>query len=115
WPEAAKKITTVGYHRALSPEGIISLNPSVIWNDGNWGPASTIAQLKKVGIPMRQFDGGSTIDSTKRLIRLIASQFHNPRAGDSLCDKLDADMQRADSLRKTYAAEPPLKIGRAHV
>jgi len=110
WPPAAKKITTVGYHRALSPEGIISLNPSVIWNDGNWGPAPTIAQLKKVGIPMRQFDGGSTIDSTKRLIRLIASQFHNPRAGDSLCDKLDADMQRADSLRKTYAAEPPLKV-----
>src|SRR6185437_15903055 len=80
WPPAAKKITTVGYHRALSPEGIISLNPSVIWNDGNWGPAPTIAQLKKVGIPMRQFDGGSTIDSTKRLIRLIASEFHNPRA-----------------------------------
>ncbi|HEV2482897.1 MAG TPA: ABC transporter substrate-binding protein [Puia sp.] len=110
WPEAAKKITTVGYHRALSPEGIISLNPSVIWNDGNWGPASTIAQLKKVGIPMRQFDGGSTIDSTERLIRMIALEFHNPRAGDSLCVRLDADMQRADSLRKTYAGERPLKV-----
>ena len=110
WPEAAKKITTVGYHRALSPEGIISLNPSVIWNDGNWGPASTIAQLKKVGIPLRQFDGGSTIDSTERLIRMIALEFHNPRAGDSLCARLDADMQRADSLRKTYPGERPLKV-----
>src|SRR6185437_14349784 len=103
WPEAAKKITTVGYHRALSPEGIISLNPSVIWDDGNWGPAATIAQIRKVGIPMRQFDGGSTIDSTEQLIRTIATEFHNPRAGDSLCARLDADMQRADSLRKTYA------------
>lgn len=110
WPPAAKKITTVGYHRALSPEGIISLNPSVIWDDGNWGPAATIAQLKKVGIPMRQFDGGSTIESTEQLIRTIATEFHNPRAGDSLCARLDADMQRADSLRKTYAGEPPLKV-----
>lgn len=110
WPPAAKKITTVGYHRALSPEGIISLSPSVIWNDGNWGPPATIEQLKKVGIPMRQFDGGSTIDSTERLIRMIASAFHNPRAGDSLCVRLDADMQCADSLRKTYAGQPPLKV-----
>jgi iron complex transport system substrate-binding protein len=110
YPPAAKKITTVGYHRALSPEGIISLNPTTVWNDGNWGPPATIEQLKKVGVPLRQFDGGSTIDSTERLIRQIAVEFRNPRAGDSVCARLDADMQRADSLRKTYAGTPPLKV-----
>lgn len=110
WPPAAKKITTVGYHRALNPEGIISLDPSVVWNDGNWGPPSTIQQLKKVGIPLRQFDGGSTIDSTERLIKQIAAEFHNQRAGDSICSALDADMRRADSLRKTYAGRPPLRV-----
>jgi iron complex transport system substrate-binding protein len=110
WPPAAKKITAVGYHRALNPEGIISLNPSVVWNDGNWGPPSTIEQLKKVGIPLRQFDGGNTIDSTERLIRQIAAEFHNQRAGNSICAALDADMQRADSLRKTYAGQPPLRV-----
>jgi iron complex transport system substrate-binding protein len=110
WPPAAKKITAVGYHRALNPEGIISLNPGAVWNDGNWGPQSTIEQLKKVGIPLRQFDGGATIDSTKQLIRQVAVKFHNPKAGDSICDRLDRDMARADSLRKTYADQPPLKV-----
>src|ERR1700742_4932796 len=78
WPVEAKKITAVGYHRALAPEGIISLNPTAVWNDGNWGPPPTIDALKKVGIPLRQFDGGNTIDSTKQLIRQIAGEFHNP-------------------------------------
>jgi len=110
WPPAATKITAVGYHRALGSEGIISLHPTVLWNDGNWGPQSTIDQLKKVGIPLRQFDGGNTIDSTERLIRQIAAEFHNPRAGDSVCQHLDADMKRADSLRRTYAGEPPLRV-----
>jgi iron complex transport system substrate-binding protein len=110
WPEGAKKITAVGYHRALNPEGIISLNPTVVWNDGNWGPQATIEQLKKVGIPLRQFDGGSTIDSTKQLIRQIAAEFHNSRAGDSICDQLDKDMARADSLRKTYRDTPRVMI-----
>src|SRR6201996_7557347 len=98
WPEAAKKITAVGYHRALTPEGIISLHPTAVWNDGNWGPQPTIDALKKVGIPLRQFDGGSTIDSTERLIRQLAAEFHNPRAGDSVCAQMDRDMARADSL-----------------
>ena len=110
WPSAAKKITAVGYHRALNPEGIISLNPGAVWNDGNWGPQPTIEQLKKVGIPLRQFDGGATIDSTKQLIRQVAAEFHNPKAGDSICDRLDRDMARADSLRKTYANQPQLKV-----
>ena len=110
WPPAATKITAVGYHRALGPEGILSLHPSVIWDDGNWGPQSTIDQLKKVGIPMRQFDGGGTIDSTERLIKEIAAEFHNPRAGDSVCNRLDSDMKRADSLRRTYAGQPPLRV-----
>jgi iron complex transport system substrate-binding protein len=110
WPPAAKKVTAVGYHRALNPEGIISLNPTAVWNDGNWGPQPTIEQLKKVGIPLRQFDGGATIDSTKQLIRQVAAEFHNPKAGDSICDRLDRDMARADSLRKTYANQPQLKV-----
>ena len=110
YPPAAKKITAVGYHRALNAEGIISLNPGVVWNDGNWGPPPVIEQLKKVGIPLRQFDGGATIDSTKLLIRQIAAEFHNQQAGDSLCNRLDRDMARADSLRRTYAKEPPLKV-----
>ena len=110
WPPAAKKITAVGYHRALTPEGIISLNPTAVWNDGNWGPQPTIDQLKKVGIPLRQFNGGNTIDSTKLLIKTVAAEFHNEKAGDSICALLDQDMALADSLRKTYAGQPPLKV-----
>lgn len=110
WPPETKTITAVGYHRALTPEGIISLNPTAVWDDGNWGPQPTIDQLKKLGIPLRQFDGGNTIDSTKGLIRQIAAEFHNERAGDSLCSRLDSDMARADSLRKTFAGQPPLKV-----
>lgn len=110
WPPAAKKITAVGYHRALNPEGIISLNPTAVWNDGNWGPPATIEQLKKVGIPLRQFDGGNTIDSTKQLIRQLAAEFHNPRAGDSICDRLERDMARADSFRRTFSDMPKVLV-----
>jgi iron complex transport system substrate-binding protein len=110
YPEAAKKITTVGYHRALNAEGIISLNPTVVWHDGNIAPEHVIEQLKKVGIPLREFNGGSTIDSTKLLIRQVAREFHNDQAGQSLCAGLDADMAKLDSARKTYRDHPKVMI-----
>ena len=76
-----KKITTVGYHRALSAEGTISLNPTIVWHDGNIAPKQVIDQVKKVGIPLREFKGGAGIDSTKLLIMQVAKEFHNETKG----------------------------------
>jgi iron complex transport system substrate-binding protein len=110
YPPEAKKITTVGYHRALNAEGIISLNPTVVWHDGNIAPEHVIEQIKKIGIPMREFKGGSTIDSTKMLIMQIAGEFHNEAKGKEICSKLDADMVKLDSARKTYSDKPRVLI-----
>src|ERR1041385_6985799 len=35
YPPDVKKVQTVGYHRALSAEGILSLHPTAIISDGN--------------------------------------------------------------------------------
>ena len=110
YPPEAKKITTVGYHRALNAEGIISLNPSVVWHDGNIAPQQVIEQVKNVGIPLREFSGGNTIDSTKLLIMQVAKAFHSEAKGDSVCKKLDLDMAKLDSARKTYTDKPRVLI-----
>jgi iron complex transport system substrate-binding protein len=110
YPPEAKKLTTVGYHRALSGEGIISLNPTVVWHDGNIAPEQVIGQVKKVGIPMREFHAGPTIDSTKQLIMQVAAEFHNEEAGKKLCEKLDVDMSRLDSARQSYTDTPRVLI-----
>jgi len=110
YPEAAKKLTTVGYHRALNAEGIISLNPSVVWHDGNIAPENVIEQVKKVGIPLREFKAGPSIDSTKWLIMTVANEFHSESKGKALCDKLDADMAKLDSARKSYKDQPRVLI-----
>jgi iron complex transport system substrate-binding protein len=110
YPDAAKKITTVGYHRALNAEGIISLEPTAVWHDGNIAPEQVITQLKKVGIPLVQFNGGSTIDSTKMLIMQLANEFHNPAKGQQVCEQLDRDMSKLDSARKSYTDKPRVLI-----
>ncbi|HSC37278.1 MAG TPA: ABC transporter substrate-binding protein, partial [Chitinophagaceae bacterium] len=116
YPEAAKKLTTVGYHRALSAEGIISLNPTAVWHDGGIAPEHVITQLQKVGIPLRKFEASTDIPSTKRLIREVAQEFHATGKGDSLCRQIDADMATVDTLAKKYESRPKvivIQFGRA--
>jgi iron complex transport system substrate-binding protein len=110
YPDAAKMIAKVGYHRALNAEGIISLHPTEVWHDGNIAPEQVIEQLKKVGIPLRQFSGGVSIDSTEILIRQLAAIFHNVKKGEELCEQLNADMKKAEEERKKYRDRPKVLI-----
>ena len=117
YPEKIKEKATVGYHRALNTEGIISLKPDVVFNDGNWGPAPVIEQLKKVGIPLKQFPSSPSIDSTKVLFRMLAAEFNMPEKGEALCNKLDEGMKAAAEKVATYKDKPKVLLihfGRAN-
>ncbi len=42
YPPEIKKLPTVGYHRALSAEGILSLHPTLVLEDNNIGPDNVV-------------------------------------------------------------------------
>lgn len=110
YPEEAKKLVTVGYHRMLSAEGIISLNPTVVYHNGGIGPDNVIPQLEKVGIPVKQFMTTPNIDSAKSLIMQVAAEFGAEEKAKELNEKLDADMKLAEQKRKQYTDTPKVLI-----
>lgn len=61
YPPQIKKLPSVGYHRALSAEGIISMQPTVFLTDGNMGPQAVLGQLKEVGIPVKVITPGKSM------------------------------------------------------
>ncbi|MDD5362222.1 MAG: ABC transporter substrate-binding protein [Ignavibacteria bacterium] len=114
YPPETKNITTVGYHRMLSAEGIISLNPTVVYynggTDASIGPENVIKQLKEVGIPLKEYPGTPNIDSAKILIRQIAKEFGVEKRGEELCNKLDADMKTAQDRLNTFTSKPKVLV-----
>src|SRR5690349_18396172 len=70
YPPEVKNVQTVGYHRALSAEGILSLHPTAIVHDNNIGPPQVVEQIQGLNIPMKTFEAkNNSIDGTKALIR----------------------------------------------
>lgn len=113
YPPEVKKLPTVGYHRALSLEGILSAKPTIIMTNG-WkelGPEHIVKQLKDLKIPMKFFSTKAVnIDSTKALIKEMGSYFHKEQKADSLCTKLETDMKIALENTKQYTDIPRVLI-----
>jgi len=106
YPPEAKKLPKVGYHRLLNAEGIISLKPTLVIHDGNVAPQAAMDQLKKVGIPIKEFPEAKTIDDTKKLIHQLGDLFNAGKQADSLCAKMDKDFAAAAEKRKQYTDTP---------
>ena len=96
YPPEIKNTTTVGYHRALSAEGILSLHPTAIIHDNNIGPPQVVEQLQGLNIPMKSFEAkNDSLDGTKALIREMGSYFKKEARAEVLCKTLDEQMAAA--------------------
>src|SRR5438477_1604628 len=111
YPPAVKNVQTVGYHRALSAEGILSLHPTAVIHDNNIGPPQVVQQLQQLNIPMKTFTAkNDSFDGTKALIREMGAYFHKEARAEELCQTLDT--QRAASLEKVkqYTDKPRVAV-----
>lgn len=52
FPAEANELPDIGYMRALSPEGVLSINPSVIILLEGSGPPETLEVLEKASVPL---------------------------------------------------------------
>jgi len=119
YPDSAKLLKTVGYHRALSPESIIAMNPDLVIHSNDIGPENVLPQITKAGLNIKVFGGASTIDSAKLLLKELGSYFGEEKKADSLVNKMDSDIATAtESLKEKNITDTPnvmiIHFGRAN-
>jgi len=111
YPPEVKNVQTVGYHRALSAEGILSLHPTAVIHDNNIGPPQVVQQLQQLNMPMKTFTAkNDSFEGTKALIREMGAYFHKESRAEELCNTMDT--QRAASLEKVkqYTDHPRVAV-----
>lgn len=111
YPPEIKNLPTVGYHRALSAEGILSLKPTLIIHDNNIGPDNVVRQLQQLKIPMKTFAAkNDSIEGAKALLREMGAFFHKEQRAEELCTTLDKDMAAAAEMVKQYKDRPRVAV-----
>ncbi len=100
YPDSAKLIKPVGYHRALNPEGIISTTPDVVIHSNDIGPETVLPQIEKAGLHTKAFGNANTMDSAKMLLKELGAFFGVRAKADSLCNVMDAGIAGASNVLK---------------
>ena len=94
WPQQAKSFPQIGYQRALSAEGILSLSPDLILATEDAGPLATLAQLKKVGVRLTVVPNMPTIDGILDKISAVAEAIGKKSEGRILVSKTRQKINR---------------------
>lgn len=110
YPDSAKQLPTVGYHRLLSAEGIISMKPDLVMHSNDIAPPTVITQLQKVGINIKVFPAANTLDSAKMLLTILGKFFGEEKKADSLNKNLDAGMEMVYAGEKQIKDTPSVMI-----
>lgn len=97
WPPEANALPDVGYVRALSPEGVLSVSPDLIIAEEGAGPPEAVAVLKSAGLPFVSVDERYDAQGVLQKIDAVAAALGIPDKGHALHEKLAAELDAAAS------------------
>jgi iron complex transport system substrate-binding protein len=102
-PRALAEKPNVGYMRQLSPEGVLSLTPSVILASEGAGPKTTITVLESAAVPFVLVPEHFTGDGILEKIRLVTAATSAETRGRCLAEAVAADLEALAKLRARIA------------
>ena len=91
--EALQKKQSVGYMRALSSEGVISVGASVILASQGAGPPEVVKTLKTTTVPYVEVSDNNSADGIVGKVRLIAKVVGAEVEGEKLAQKVRDDFK----------------------
>jgi iron complex transport system substrate-binding protein len=92
FPSSAEALPDVGYMRALSPEGILSVDPSLIIAEEGSGPVETIDVMQGANIPFITIPDGFDRAAVTTKILAVAQALNVPEKGAVLAAEVDAQL-----------------------
>lgn len=95
---AAQGVTQVGYVRALSAEGVLSLAPTLLIASHEAGPPPALARLRQSGVRVIVLDEAQSRESAIERVGRIAAAVKRDPEGARLCAQMRSEL---DAVRPT--------------
>ncbi len=98
FPEEALELPDVGYMRALAPESVISVSPSVIITLEGSGPPEALEVLEKASIPMITIPDRFDKEGILEKVRVVGEVLAVEDKAAELARKIGEDIDAAEAL-----------------
>ncbi len=100
YPKQAEALPKVGYQRALSAEGILSLNPDMVILTDEAGPPAVITQIKSAGVDILEIKAGRSLGDVKQSVQAIAKALGCEKKAAALITKLNAHQAQLTAVKQ---------------
>lgn len=116
-PAAARALPSVGYARALSAEGVLSLRPTLLLHGADAGPPAVLAQLAATRLAMERLDLDHRVEGLLAATRRVATLTAREADGRHLVQRLQAEWAAAErevAAQRVGAAAPRVLFVLSH-
>ncbi|TGQ54191.1 hemin ABC transporter substrate-binding protein [Mesorhizobium sp. M1C.F.Ca.ET.193.01.1.1] len=96
FPQAALRLPDVGYMRALSPEGVLSVNPTGILALHGSGPKEALDVLKKSSVPFIEVPEHYSREGILEKIHVVGKALGVDAKAEKLAAEMDAKLKSAE-------------------
>lgn len=98
YPVEASKTKKIGYARALSAEGILSLNPSVVFLTKEAGPAVVLKQLREAGVNIVTLPNEYSVAGAAAKVTAVSEYLKVQEQGQVIINEINDDVQQAKKI-----------------
>lgn len=92
WPAETAELPKVGYKRALTAEGLLSLRPTLVLATGAAGPAQALEPLRALGVPVVTLPDEPSVEGVLAKVRATAAALDAAPAGDALAARIAEEL-----------------------
>lgn len=108
YPAAAQALAKIGYQRALSAEGVLSLHPDVLLATAEAGPPAALTQIAAAGVQVIRLGVRHDVQAVRERILGAAAALDLSSRGDSLLQRFDMEWQQAlAAVQRQTNSKPP--------
>jgi iron complex transport system substrate-binding protein len=105
-PPSVTDLPDVGYMRALSPEGVLSVGPSLILSEEGAGPPEALDVIRAADIAFVEVPEAYSAEGIVQKVRIVGEALDVPTRADALAETLEADLAAALARAEARADAP---------
>ena len=101
YPQEAIKLPSIGYVRALSTEGVLSLDPTLVIGENDMGPENVVEQIKRTNIDLRIIPETHSAEGIKSKVLCLGTIFDlNDKTKKKVNDELVPLIDDLEEIQK---------------
>ena len=91
WPQRVTELPQVGYLRALSSEGLLSMSPTIVIANEEAGPHAVVGQIKSTGVEFHTINKARNFQGVADNIRQLGKILSREKQAEAFAAGIEAD------------------------